>query len=507
MLINLVFNSESFIRKYPNLFIQFIQVLFFQLNEIPEDFFTDIITSNNFLVVNLHNFFDNIKSLVDECIDDANEDYLKLNEKCAKFKNYLQEKFDFDFEQEPDEYAPVVCEDIIYQKIINDVLGENCSNNSVYWSLRTNSCLSCKTGFMKYSDMPNFCYRIESRWENFDDSKIYCESLGAFLFRPKTQKEREFFANTFFNSYVFVDSRITSVRQTYKWPDGSYVCGFDNFQPDNLLTLSESVLEIRANGKFNDLSNVGHEILENAKEYHIDGTFKFCPSIFKQFASIHAVFKNYVLPCAYIFLESKDANTYIESLKQIRNNAFNRNLERVLSDFEITFLIRINTVFKDVEIKGCWFHYCQAIKRNLFSLGLKKRFVNDWNFRFWIRRILVLPLIQVEYLERAFKIIVKELPSNDPNFLEFIRYFITQWLSGQMSPNVWYHHRSKKSRTNNDLERFHSRIHKTDLRPHPNIDDVIRYLKAFDCRMRDTYLTLIKIMNKFSNLTIQMKIN
>ncbi|CAF0953764.1 unnamed protein product [Brachionus calyciflorus] len=112
LLINLVCNSESFIRKYPNLFIQFIQVLYFQLKEMPEDFFTDIITSNNFLVVNLHNFFDNIKSVVDESIDDANEDFLKLNEKCTKFKNYLQEKFDFDFEQEPDEYAPVVCEDV-----------------------------------------------------------------------------------------------------------------------------------------------------------------------------------------------------------------------------------------------------------------------------------------------------------------------------------------------------------------------------------------------------------
>ena len=104
----------------------------------------------------------------------------------------------------------------------------------------------------------------------------------------------------------------------------------------------------------------------------------------------------------------------------------------------MSLLISINTVFKDVEIKGCWFHYCQAIKRNLFAFGLKKRYVSDWNFRFWIRRILVLPLIQVEYLEQAFKIIVKELPSNDSNIIKFIRYFISQWLSGQMSPKYLY---------------------------------------------------------------------
>ena len=41
-------------------------------------------------------------------------------------------------------------------------------------------------------------------------------------------------------------------------------------------------------------------------------------------------FQKLCMPCAYIFLESKDASTYIESLEQIKNNAFNRNLERFL---------------------------------------------------------------------------------------------------------------------------------------------------------------------------------
>lgn len=111
ILINLLCNSESLIRKYPNLFIQFIQVLYFQLKEMPEDFFTDILTSQNFLVVNLHNFFDNVKETY-KVANSNDEVFLKLNEKCENFKNYLQEKFQFDFELEPDEYAPVVCEDL-----------------------------------------------------------------------------------------------------------------------------------------------------------------------------------------------------------------------------------------------------------------------------------------------------------------------------------------------------------------------------------------------------------
>lgn len=110
-LINLLSNSENLMKKYPELFFHFVQVLYFELKEMPEDFFSDIITSNNFLVVNLHNFFDNVKS-VSNGFKEKNESISRLDEKCIKFKNYLKEKFGFDFEEEPDEYAPVICENI-----------------------------------------------------------------------------------------------------------------------------------------------------------------------------------------------------------------------------------------------------------------------------------------------------------------------------------------------------------------------------------------------------------
>ena len=121
-LVSLICNSDTIIKKYPSLFIQFIQTLYFQLKEMPEDFFTDIITSNNFLVVNLHNLFSNINDCYallqseneKQLISSANLNLIQnLNERATKFKEFLQEKFDFDFELEPDEYAPVVCEEEI----------------------------------------------------------------------------------------------------------------------------------------------------------------------------------------------------------------------------------------------------------------------------------------------------------------------------------------------------------------------------------------------------------
>jgi A1 cistron-splicing factor AAR2 len=118
LLISLLCNSEQAIGKYPRLYLQFIQVVYFQLKEMPTDFFTDIITSNNFLVVNLHNLFNNIKSVFDLSVEsrrslEFNEQLglvKSLNENCDKFKSFLEEKFKFNFDEEPDEYAPIVCE-------------------------------------------------------------------------------------------------------------------------------------------------------------------------------------------------------------------------------------------------------------------------------------------------------------------------------------------------------------------------------------------------------------
>ena len=99
---NLLCNSERAILKYPNVFFELINVLYFQLKEMPDDFFSDIILQENFLTLNLHNLFNNIQEISSDSV------LTSLKEKTAKFKNYLEQRFKFDFDSCPDEYAAVV---------------------------------------------------------------------------------------------------------------------------------------------------------------------------------------------------------------------------------------------------------------------------------------------------------------------------------------------------------------------------------------------------------------
>jgi len=90
--------------KYPQLFLNFISDMHFQMQEVPEDFFTDIVSCNNFLVTSLTDLFANIKE---------NEDALtQLKTKAISFENHLSKKFGWSFnEEDDDEFAPVIVYD------------------------------------------------------------------------------------------------------------------------------------------------------------------------------------------------------------------------------------------------------------------------------------------------------------------------------------------------------------------------------------------------------------
>lgn len=52
-LLNILCRSEDAIGKYQDLYINLISVLYHQLNEIPADFFVDIVSQDNFLTSTL----------------------------------------------------------------------------------------------------------------------------------------------------------------------------------------------------------------------------------------------------------------------------------------------------------------------------------------------------------------------------------------------------------------------------------------------------------------------
>lgn len=100
-LLNILCRSEVAVGKYQDLYTNLIFVLYHQLNEIPSDFFVDIVSQDNFLTSTLQVFFSYTCNAAVE---------RTLRNKAEKFKAHLTKKFKWDFEAEPDDCAPVVVE-------------------------------------------------------------------------------------------------------------------------------------------------------------------------------------------------------------------------------------------------------------------------------------------------------------------------------------------------------------------------------------------------------------
>ena len=102
-LVHLLCHCDEALANHSALYDQLITTMHFQVREIPEDFFVDIISRNNFLTSTLQVFFSNLDNLEGDA-----EEVKNLKKKGENFRKHLEKKFQWDFTTEDDEFAPVV---------------------------------------------------------------------------------------------------------------------------------------------------------------------------------------------------------------------------------------------------------------------------------------------------------------------------------------------------------------------------------------------------------------
>jgi len=95
---------EEAILENPQLYMKLISEMYFQIREVPNDFFVDIVSSNNFLVTILNQLFAFVRN--NTTVDAA------LRSRMEKFQAHLSEKFQWIFDDSEDEEDKPVVVDI-----------------------------------------------------------------------------------------------------------------------------------------------------------------------------------------------------------------------------------------------------------------------------------------------------------------------------------------------------------------------------------------------------------
>ena len=111
-------------------------------------------------------------------------------------------------------------------------------------------------------------------------------------------------------------------------------------------------------------------------------------------------------------------------------------------------------------VRGCFFHYGQCIFRNMRKFGLTTKFRRSMQFRKWIKKLMVVPLLPANKISEAFnELLLVRFPSfsatDRGNFNRFCQYVRNQWLP--KDPNT-LSVAGLDDTTNNGLESHHASL-------------------------------------------------
>jgi hypothetical protein len=76
-----------------------------------------------------------------------------------------------------------------------------------------------------------------------------------------------------------------------------------------------------------------------------------------------------IVPFVYVLMSRKTMECYKHFLRFIDENLIPLNNESFITDYETATTKAIKTLFSDATVWGCWFHFCQNVRRKVAKLS------------------------------------------------------------------------------------------------------------------------------------------
>lgn len=201
-------------------------------------------------------------------------------------------------------------------------------------------------------------------------------------------------------------------------------------------------------------------LLVNAKTWYVDATFKAVKKPFQQLWSIHAfIQQNDAMkqnPLAFVLMSRRMKDDYMSVLNYLQGILINSSVQCVVMDFEAAVWGAFRSVFPGVILRGCSFHWGQAVWRKIQDLGLAPTYREKRSTHKFLRELMCLPFLPFEHIPPVFKEFFDLLEPHHPQALHLLLQYIEEtWIDGPVwTPESWSVF-GQSVRTNNDVEGWH----------------------------------------------------
>ena len=203
-------------------------------------------------------------------------------------------------------------------------------------------------------------------------------------------------------------------------------------------------------------------LLVTAKNWFVDGTFKVVRAPFVQLFSIHAFVRQgdnlKQIPLVYFLMSGKSSADYEAIFTSLLRLLPRRNLavKSITLDFEAATWTALRKVLPSVSLRGCLFHWNQAIWRHIQHLGLVSSYMKKDSAYKFCRRVMALPFLPAESIYPMFSSLRSSVPPGP--YVDLMSYIDQTWMKSSVwSIESWCVFK-RSIRTNNDCEGWHRRL-------------------------------------------------
>ena len=241
---------------------------------------------------------------------------------------------------------------------------------------------------------------------------------------------------------------------------------------------------------------------DNEKRVCGDGTFKATPVLRSQLYTLHGAKNGYTVPYVYALLPDKRKETYTRLFTQIKVWLEPFGLEQFSSflvDYEQGAFKAFLELFPDVNIEGCFFHFCKRLDFKVKQLGLMNKYQSDADFKMRIKKLAALAFIPLEDVVSVYEELADTFEDDE---VPVLTYFERTWIGnvigrrGRRSTphfplkmwNVVGRHQQGSTCTNNAIEAFNHKFNSLLSCHHPSLWTLIKSLRREQALTENTHV-------------------
>ncbi|XP_071577721.1 uncharacterized protein [Temnothorax nylanderi] len=235
------------------------------------------------------------------------------------------------------------------------------------------------------------------------------------------------------------------------------------------------------------------QVLRGCDTWYCDGTFKVVPEIFDQLYTVHGEVNGKVVPLVYALCPNRRKRTYQTLLRVLKDAIPGVAPKNVMSDFEMAFLKAVTLEFPECELKGCLFHFGQALWRSIQDHDLAPLYRESSRVARNLRMLFALAFVPFCDVHYAYDALLqsKFFTDNEKDLRGFLDYFEHTWVGvlgrrkvrrgAMFDVSLWNHYSSVMvavARTNNAVEGWHHALNRRANGSHLVLWKMIELLQA-----------------------------